>query len=235
MVQTMTMTHDVIILTRPELQNHAFEAELRAAGVRAKVIHAPVTRIVPEPQAPDLTGIEGVIFTSRNAVEHAPSLTLLAWCVGDKTARAARARGWVARSAAGDVEALLQRICADPPNGRLCHLAGLETRGALAERLTEAGIPTSRQIVYHQEEVALNDAALSAISESISAVFPVFSPRSAERLVAQLPKEVQVDFVALSDAVAQKIPRQIVRNLRIAPRPTAQSVILTLKGEKAAG
>ncbi|MGR3837263.1 MAG: uroporphyrinogen-III synthase [Cognatishimia sp.] len=222
----------VIILTRPAAQNARFAKELRAAGISNPVIDAPVTEIAPRRDVYETVGATGAIFTSMNGVHFGPDGAGRAWTVGNKTADVARARGWTVASAAGEAEALLQRICADLRDDTtvqdLVHYSGTETRGDLAERLSAAGIPTRRVAVYRQEPLDLSAPAKAALQDDLPPIFPVFSPNSAKRLVAQLPPELRADFVALSPAVAKEIPKALVRRLGVAEHPNAQSLLTAL-------
>lgn len=233
MVQRMPGRDPVIILTRPVDQNDRFEADLRAAGVENPIIKSPVTRIDPIVAPVSYSDDQPVIFTSANAVRYAPGGSGIAWCVGDKTAGVAAAKGWQARSVSGDAEQLFQRICADldAVKGQvsLCHLCGKETRGDLAARLTQAGFLTKQVQVYEQSEEPLTQAAFDAACGPIPAIFPVFSPNSSMRLVGQLPQDRRADFVAISPAVAKALPAAMVNRLRIAEKPDAQSVIFALR------
>lgn len=240
MVQKMSGPEPVIILTRPAAQSARFAEELRAAGFTAPIVVSPVTKISTVPYDEALPEFDGAIFTSRNGVAYGPDGNGQAWCVGDKTAEDASAKGWGAISASGDVEKLFQRICADlkgASQGKtLIHFCGAETRGDLAQRLTDVGISTSRRVVYRQEKLALNEDAIAVLSDPISPVFPIFSPNSAKRLANQIPSGVQAQFVAISQATADAVPAGVIKSLRVAASPTAQSLIIALRhaiyGEK---
>lgn len=233
MVETMPAAKPVIILTRPAAQNAGFSAALRARDLDAVILESPVTRIVPLPDAPRDHKASDAIFTSRYGVEHGPQGRGVAWCVGDKTAEVAVAKGWDALSAGGDAEALFKRICADlegKAEGRsLVHYCGQETRGELSARLTNVGISTQRCIVYRQEEQVLTPEVRQALLDTSKAIFPVFSPRSATRLAAQLPPDAAFDFVAISQAAADALPPEMIRRLAIADTPDAQSLIAALR------
>ena len=240
MVQKMSGPEPVIILTRPAAQSARFAEELRADGITAPIVVSPVTKISAVSCDEALPEFDGAIFTSRNGVAYGPDGKGQAWCVGDKTADDASAKGWNAISASGDVENLLQRICADlkgaPEVRTLIHFCGAEARGDLAERLTDVGISTSRHTVYRQDKLALNGDAIAALSDPISPVFPIFSPNSAKRLASQIPAGVQAHFVAISQATANALPAGVIKSLRVASFPTAQSLIIALRhaiyGEK---
>ena len=233
MGETMSAVKPVIILTRPAAQNARFAQAIEASGLEARIIEAPVTRIIPEPQTADLKPAATAIFTSSYGVEYAPGGTGVAWCVGDRTAEVAATKGWQARSAGRDADALFKRICADLEGvgvqDTLVHYCGKETRGNLSERLSNVGISTQRSVVYRQEKQALSEDVHQVILGSNTAIFPVFSPNSAQRLVQQLPAGSKVDFVAISQATAETLPPEMVRNMAVAKTPDAQSLIEALR------
>lgn len=233
MVESMPAAKPTIILTRPAALSTAFHAALLAGGVDADVIEAPVTRIDPVADVTMPEGMTGAIFTSRNGVAYAPDGTSVAWCVGDATASDAQSKGWDARSAGGDVTDLLRRICADllgyEADARLVHFCGAQTRGNVAETLSDVGISTQKSVVYRQVDHPLSKQAIARISDPISPVFPIFSPNSARRLVAQFPPGAQADFVAISQATADAVPSQFIKRIVIAEAPTAHSLIQKLR------
>ena len=233
MGETMSAVKPVIILTRPAAQNARFAQAIEAGGLEARIIEAPVTRIIPEPQTSDLKPAANAIFTSYYGVEHAPQGTGVAWCVGDRTAEVAATKGWQSRSAGGDADALFKRICADFAGAEvqdtLVYYCGKQTRGDLSERLTDVGISTQRCVVYRQEKQALSEDAHRTILGSNKAIFPVFSPNSAQRLIQQLPAGSKVDFVAISQATAETLPPEMVRNMAVARTPDARSLIEALR------
>lgn len=233
MVENMPVAKPVIILTRPAEMNAPFAAAIRASGIKAHIIEAPVTRIDPLIDVDVPSVFTGAIFTSRNGVAHGPAGDGIAWCVGDKTAEAAGARGWQARSASGDAADLFQRICADlkgaEQGAQLVHFCGEETRGDLAERLRDVGISTQLCVVYRQKTNVLSDDAMSAILDPISPIIPIFSPNSARRLIEQFPENTRADFVAISQATADAIPADFVNRLSVAKTPDAQSLIESLR------
>lgn len=224
-----------VLLTRPEAQSRAFaEALIATFGARVRTVVAPLMRVEllspPLPQGP----FEAVIFTSANGVQAAhrlrPLLPDLAWCVGDKTAQAAQAAGFRARSAGGDAEALLAAVRTERPAGRLLHLRGEETRGDVQERLLSAGIETESIVVYRQAAQPLTEAGAAVLAQPGPVIVPLFSPQSARRLVNALtfPPRADLRLVVISEAVAraaEKLPRA---GLWVAARPDAAAMLQAL-------
>lgn len=198
-----------VLLTRPRAQSLAFARALSARfGAGVQPVIAPLMEVEalapPLPEGP----FAGVIFTSANAVAAVAGLTALprlAWCVGDRTAEAARAAGFAARSAGGDAGALVAAIRADPPGGKLLHLRGAETRGAVADQLVSAGLETVSLVVYRQQAQPMPEEGRAVLAAVGPVIVPLFSPESARRLVAELtpPPQAELRLVAMSAAVAQ--------------------------------
>ncbi|MEM8539131.1 MAG: uroporphyrinogen-III synthase, partial [Pseudomonadota bacterium] len=93
-----------LIMTRPSGQGTAFVAAVRQAWAQPlHIIDSPLLEI--QHTAIDVGQVDGVIFTSVNGVVGASGLTgLQAWCVGAKTAAAARAAGFKAIAGPGDAD-----------------------------------------------------------------------------------------------------------------------------------
>ena len=80
-----------LLLTRPQAQSREFAAALDAAlPGRFTCVISPLLRITPVAGDLDLTGAQGILFTSANGVaqfvERSSDRTLPAWCVGAITA-----------------------------------------------------------------------------------------------------------------------------------------------------
>jgi uroporphyrinogen-III synthase len=221
-----------VLLTRPKAQAQAFSRALSARfGARVRPVVAPLMRV--EALAPDLPGgpFAAVIFTSANGVDAAralrPRLPDLAWCVGDRTAAAARAAGFAARSAAGDAGALVRAVLADPPPGRLLHLTGAETRGDIAQRLASAGLETLSAVIYRQVALPLPGVAQAVLAAGGPVILPLFSPESARRAARALAAAPRADLrlVAMSDAVALAAGDLPRAGLWLAARPDAEAML----------
>jgi len=217
-----------ILLTRPRVAAERFEARLRAEGITGPVVISPVLRIVSRAvDVPD--EMAGAIFTSQNGVGAVAGRHLPAWCVGEATAEAARAKGWRATAAEGDAEALVRRILADAPKGPLVHFRGEHARGDVAARLCQAGIEAAEAVVYGQEAEPLSEAAFDLLGREKAIIVTLFSPRSAAQLVSAGPFRAPLCIVAISEAVAQEAKALAPVQLRVSKAPDAESMIVELK------
>lgn len=228
--QSLQPAHSVLV-TRPEGQGQAFARKVKERfGTGVRVVISPL--MAPLFLAPDLPrgDFAGVIFTSATGVAAAgrlwPDLPRRAFCVGRKTAEAARDAGFQAVSADGDAGDLLALILADPPEGALLHLRGAESAGDLAGRLTAAGVRTEALVIYRQEPQALGDEALTLLRASAPVILPIFSPRSAVLFAKALPTDARAGLfiAALSPAVAAATSIAHVR-LVTAARPDADAML----------
>lgn len=210
---------------------------LRAAGIAVPVTISPLIKIVPTGEIPSLDGVSGVIFTSVSSVEAMADGGLPAWCVGDATAEAARARGWQARAAGGDAEALCERVLADARRGSvkgpLLHLRGRFARGDLSTRLSAAGVPTGEAIVYDQKLCGLSEDAKALLMRENPVIVPLFSPRSAAQFaaeVAQIEVSAPMYVVAMSAAVAAETQDLDAFVLKLLAHPSAAEMIDAVLG-----
>lgn len=190
------------------------------------------------PQGP----FDGVIFTSANAPAQLVAQAggeklsdLAAWCVGDKTAQAAREAGFTKTlSGAGDVEELATMVATNMKAGaRLLYprarhvshdlrtsLPGMELIGIVIyeARLLDPGVRALRVALEH----CSGGAAL------------IYSNRSAAHLVALaakyrlLDKLAKLTLIAISEKTAAAIPEDSGFAIRIAGRPTEGAMLQQL-------
>ena len=201
-----------VLITRPRDEAEALAKALTARfGARVRPVVTPL--IAPRfltPLIPDLP-YAAVVFTSAQAVEGARllqrKLPELAWCVGRKTAAVARAAGFDAHSADGDVHALTTAILERPPGGRVLYLRGVNTHGNLLEKLNSSGIAADESIVYAQEPQALSPEADSLLSSDVDLIVPLFSSSTATLLRAAVPPVIvaRLHLAAMSAAVAAAV------------------------------
>ncbi len=214
-----------ILLTRPQAASEQFAKGLSGAVV----VISPLMEIVATDAMITADGIEGVILTSQNAVPFSPRPPRQAYCVGDRTARAARAAGFDVQSVAPNAETLIQSILADPPTGPLLHIHGVHVRGNVAARLTAAGIKARGVAAYDQVARPPDDRFRAALT-SPSLIVPLFSPRSATLFVqatAGISKTTRI--IALSQAVADALPAKWHDQLHIVPAPNAAEMCIALE------
>ncbi len=220
-----------LLLTRPRAQAERFAASCRnRIGADLPIVVSPIIEIIPTGNLVDLAGVSGVVLTSENAVRVlAQSVTIKgvkAYCVGDRTAQVAEDMGMKAVSAKGNADDLVQMIRAFHPNGNLLHPHGVNTRGNIADQLNDIGITTHAICIYDQEKRALNDEARRLLADEGSVILPLFSPRSAALLGAEIPSaKAALYIVALSEAVAEDWKGQTPENFTVALRPKASHMI----------
>jgi uroporphyrinogen-III synthase len=221
-----------VLVTRPLAEGRAFATALTDRfGTRVRPVLAPLMALKILTPALPPGPFTGVIFTSAAGVEAAlrlkPDLPQQAWCVGRKTADRATAAGFHARSADGDADALVAAILADPPNGRLLHLSGEDTRGEVAERLVSAGIQTVSLTVYRQDPQPLTAETAALLASAGPVILPLFSPRSATLFHAAMPPDSRatLHFVAMSAAVAEAARAIPHRALTVATELTAEGML----------
>ena len=88
----------VLLLTRPELQSQRFAAQFRQRfGADWPIVIAPLMALVVTAPVPDLASFAGLILSSESAVAmlagSGQKVTMPCYCVGARTADAARALG----------------------------------------------------------------------------------------------------------------------------------------------
>lgn len=229
MSDNATAPAPLVVLTRPRGASERFVAALRAELGPVPVVIAPVMEIVPTGVVPDLAGASGLVFTSAAGVAVFAGLSarrdLPAWCVGARTAQAARDIGLVAQSAEGDADALVAAILGQRPEGRLVHLCGTHSRGDVADRLAAAGLWAEAQAIYDQPALGTNPDLTAALAHPGPIIVPLFSPRSAALFAGLAGDGADVIPVALSAAVRAALPADLARRAHVAETPDAAAMI----------
>jgi uroporphyrinogen-III synthase len=227
-----------LLVTRPSADAPRVVEALRRMGIGAVV--EPLIFIEPVAGAvPDLAGVQAVLATSANGAralaraEHRRDIPLFA--VGDATAESARDAGFeTVESAAGDVESLVQLVCArlDPAAGGLLHVAGSHVAGDLAARLDGAGFSYRRSILYQARAAErFSSETAQALAEATIDGAQFFSPRTAATFVT-LAREARLDGATegltafcLSPAVAERIRDLPWNQVVVAQSPDLESLM----------
>jgi uroporphyrinogen-III synthase len=232
MAEPMTKERPTLLMTRPAAASQAtlrHWADILPADWT--ILVSPLMEIAPIANVPDLSGARGVIFTSAQGVEcGGPASEIPAYCVGPRTAAVARDAGWIVARVAPDAETLLGVLLADPPPGPLVHIAGRHRRGAVAERLGEAGLPMRVVEVYDQRPLPLTPEAERALRGSAPVIVPLFSPRSARRFSDLAPSGAPLHVIAMSDAVLAETTGLGAVSRTVAPHPDGAGMISALSG-----
>ena len=173
-----------VILTRPETESRLLAERILDHDPSIEVHVAPLLKISPvEHTISDAGRSSGIVFTSANAVksldlESVPD-GLLSWCVGARTAEAARDRGFRVKTAGGSAQALLEMIRNNPPDNGLIYARGSFVSLNLADQLRGDGIPVTEIVTYKQVALALEGASRRLIMAGPCLV-SLFSVRTAE-------------------------------------------------------
>lgn len=229
----------ILLLTRPHTASARFAGSLRAMlGEDWPIVASPLLDIVlltpPAAEIATAKAADQVIFTSENGVEGLaallPSRGRRAWCVGGRTAAAAREAGYDAIAAQGDAPSLRALIGAAAPRARLIHARGRHIVAPLAQPLTEAGLPCAEITVYDQIERQLSAEARAALAGAAPVIAPLFSPRSARIFArAAAGAKAPIWLAALSPAVADAAAALAPARLAVADRPEAGAVLAAVR------
>ena len=225
----------VVLLTRPAAQSAHFAGMLLARIPDVTIVTSPL--LAPSflsPQVPPRDWA-ALIFTSQTAVEAArriaadgTQLPTRALCVGQQTAMAAKAAGFDALSADGEVKALLALIAAQSPRGPLLHLHGRETLGNIGQRAQDAGFTTVSLVAYAQDLQPLSPVALQLLRRPGQVLAPVFSPRSATALAQECVRihaRAALAVIAISPAAATAFA---AGDITVADHPDAPSMVAAI-------
>ena len=199
-----------ILLTRPAVAADRFSRSLRARfGSEIRILVSPL--LAPKLLAPPVPAgpFRAMVFTSETGVAGFRRVSadtgLPAWCVGDRTAAAAREAGFETRSAAGDLAALVAAIRRAGVTGPFLYARGQETAGNLANALKEFNITVDEIVVYEQQARPLTPEAVALLADDKPVLVPLFSPRTAALFCAEPPVQrcrAPLLLAALSPAVA---------------------------------
>ena len=217
MVTQSRATPIPLLLTRPEAQGADF-AQLLAArfGDALAIIKTPL--LAPRFFSPVLPAgpFVALILTSQTGAEgylrlgQAEALPTDVFCVGERTASAARDARLCPLAIAPDAAQLILQIKALRPIGPLLHVRGRETRGNIGNLLQSAGIDTVDAVIYAQDPLPLTRHAIDALLSETPLLVPLFSPRTAALFAAELARIQAVSplfIAAMSGEVALEVAK----------------------------
>lgn len=233
-----------LLLTRPEVDSAPLAETLKAKGIDS-LIEPMLTVVVTDGLPLDLSGVQAVLFTSANGVRafttrqdngtKVQGLDVPACCVGDATARAASAAGFVSvESAGGDVDDLarLAKARYDPEQGVLLHAAASKLAGDLKGLLEEAGFTYRREVLYETQSAAgLSPACREALEADDLKGVLLYSPRTAATFASVLAAEglddhaAALDCFCLSENVARAAGNLTWRDVVTARAPTQEALL----------
>ena len=199
----------------------------RLATLGFAPVLAPLLAIRPLDARPDLTGVQALAFTSRNAVQvfaellgdRAPPV----FAVGDATAASAREAGFHdVRSAGGDLHALAALIRAEGAGLSILHPCAAEPAGDLAALVGD----TARVTPLAVYEAVETDATAPEVWDAVL----IHSPRAARALAARLSAQDARGRIAvvISSAAATRLSVRGLAEIRIAAAPTEDALLAAL-------
>lgn len=223
------MQRPTLLLTRPADPARRFLAEVRAAlGDDLPAVISPL--MAPRFIDCDLPESDGIVFTSETAVAAVARLAVgrsaLAWCVGPRTAAAARAAGFRAVEGSGTAEDLARELAVQMPAGRVfCPLAR-DQAFDVETVLKSAGIDTVSAVVYAQEPCAPTAEAVGLMSGESPVILPLFSVRSASLAVdAFRGHRAPLLIAAMSAGIAEAAGELRALRTNIAASPVATAMV----------
>ncbi len=227
----MSDPRPTLLLTRPLATSRRFADGFRARfGQDWPIVLCPLMETQHlSPDLPDKP-FAHVAFTSETAVAAYARLsgdrTPIAWCVGQRTALAARTAGFPVRQGPGDAEALMNLIRAERPAGAFLWPRGAQIARDLASELRAAGFEITGLQVYTQRAADPTAGAMALLAGDRPLLLPLFSPRSA-RLAADAfgAHAAPIRVAALSPAVADAAGRLAPERLSIAGKPESESLL----------
>lgn len=229
-----------VAVFRAEADGRRTAAHLSALGHKAVVL--PVLRIVPTGLAVPAASTDGLIFTSAQApdmLSRHPAGTarwraLPCWCVGERTAQAARAAGFGAiESAGGDGLELARAILARGGGSHFTLVAGRDRKPDLERALGNAGVTLAVVEVYAAEAIPAWSADQAARLATAAAALH-YSRRSAalaSRLAAAADCGAAFRGLAhhcLSADVAAGLEGVEAARISVAARPDEEGLFATL-------
>ena len=222
-----------LLLTRPEAQGADF-AQLLTARFSDAVTIIKTPLLAPRFFAPALPPgpFAALILTSQTGVEgymrlgQTEVLPKDVFCVGKRTANAAKDAGLRPLAIAPDAAHLILQIKAARPKGALLHLRGRETRGNISNLLHSTGIDTVDVVIYAQDPLPLAHPAVAALLSQTPLLVPLFSPRTAALFATELgriPAVSPLFIAAMSGEVALEVAA-LGAQVDVANRPDAAAM-----------
>lgn len=224
---TPAKDHAALLLTRPAADSARLAALALARIGPRQVVISPMMAVVPLP-LPPLPRVAAVVLTSAHAVAALADWPARppAFCVGERTADAARQAGFPLVATAPDAVRLLPLIRAARP-GPLLHARGRHAAVDLAAALAEDGIAVAEAVVYDQPRQPLTPAARALLAGAVPVLLPLFSARTARLLAEDLPEGATAPLwiAAISEAVAAAAEPLSPRRIEVADRPELAAML----------
>jgi len=193
----------------------------------------PLSRIEALPFSLPDTPFTALLATSANAFIYAGSLpeklkTLPLYCVGGKTAAAAKARGFSeCVCIAANSDALIARL-KSAPRGYWLYLTGRPRRAAIENYFRAANIACHTAEVYETQSLIPAAADLSNLPNPVAYIL-LYSAQNAANLPC-LSEHISTEtrLLCLSPRIAAAVPPQWRNQARITAEPTERDLFQLL-------
>ena len=226
-----------LLLTRPEAQSRALVKDIETRFPdKTKCIVSPLMTITPMGHLPDISDFQALLFTSVNGVQTFTAMggttIVRCYCVGTRTAKAARDAVLNAISADGAAAELIALVAGDltPAEGALLHIRGEQTAGDIAGNLSGHGFTVHEAVLYRQDTCDLNAEAVQALANGEVDGLPLYSPLSARRLAEVLtentdwPKQ-NLSALCISENVAAEVRNLSPGRIEVAVEPNGTEML----------
>jgi len=228
-----------ILVTRPS--EDAARTASRLMGLGHEVILAPVTDVVPTHNPIPDRIFDAVIATSANALRMLDTEALAhlrdqqLFCVGAKTALAAKERGFLkittGRGSGADLVAEI--IATLPATAQCLYLTGTPRKPAIEDGLAKAGIAVTPIELYAMvpvhdwpacpvEDIQTCEAALHFSRASVEALLIRTAQQGLDTYLASLR------HLCLSDDVAAPLRARGLSKITVAPSPQEDELLALL-------
>ncbi len=210
-----------ILITRPVEESRVFARKLKQEGFNPKI--EPMLEIAwVDFDIPDMDMYQGLVFTSVNAVRgmaaqmkarHIRRVEVPCYCVGDRTAKEARARGFVqAISAKGTADDLVELVAKRAKDKALplLYVRGVHTARPVDKMLKNLGFRIDSIVVYEAKPVkTLSPGCITAIRNKQITGITFFSKRTLETFLREVKKNgllkefFGIKLLALSESMLE--------------------------------
>ncbi len=234
-----------VVVTRPE--NSARRTAERLQNLGHQPILLPLTKAIHHPEAAEaalagphsalaVTSAEAVRVLSSLGDRLIPSLGQTLYAVGETTAKAAEDAGFRnIRQGAGTGAELAELILSDASdfNSPLLYLTGKPHSSKFEDGLRTNDVSFVTAEVYEMTSIAYDETFIRGLLLNPPADAVLLYSRENARLFCDfaaphLKELAAVQFVCLSDNVAEIIPREFHRNIKIARHPDEDGVLALL-------
>lgn len=225
----MAVDRPTLLLTRPEASARRFLVELRAApGGDLPAVISPL--MAPRFLDIALPVAASIVFTSETAVRAVarlgPDRSPVAWCVGPRTAAAARSEGYGTVEGGGTAEDLAREMVAQGPVGRVFCPVARNQAFDIEKAFSSAGMDVVAAVVYAQEPCPPTAEALALMAGDAPVILPLFSVRSAHLAAAAFrDHRAPLRIVAMSAAIADAASALRPERTNVATSPDAPALI----------